>query len=111
MAASSYLDVASPDCSRRRLRHRRNWYGGNLGASWAGSEFGVDLGVALSWLEPALPRSLVPTLSSALPAVAAPGNSNLPRLVIPAHSLGRFSDSAQFGARAKLVFRISKPEP
>jgi hypothetical protein len=109
LAANSYLDVASPDCSRRRaFGTGANWYGGNLGASWAGSEFGVDLGVALSWLEPALPRSLVPALSSALPAVAAPGNSNLPRLVIPAHNLGRFSDSAQFGARGSWYFGSSQ---
>jgi len=33
-----------------------------------------------------------------------PGNSRLPRLVIPAHSLGRFSDSAQFGARGSWYF-------
>lgn len=103
VAAGSYLNVATPDCSRQR-QTGGHWYGGNLGASWAGSDFGIDLGVALSWLEPALPRSLVPALSTALPAVAVPGNSNLPRLVIPAHSLGRFSDSAQFGARGSWYF-------
>ncbi len=103
LAAGSYLNVATPDCSRQR-QTGGHWYGGNLGASWAGTDFGIDLGVALSWLEPALPRSLVPALSSALPAVAVPGNSNLPRLVIPAHSLGRFSDSAQFGARGSWYF-------
>lgn len=97
-AAGSYLDIATPDCGGQR-QTGGHWYGGNLGASWTGTRFGIDLGLALSWLEPALPRSLVPALNSALPAVTVPGNSNLPRLVIPAHSLGRFSDSAQFGAR------------
>lgn len=103
LAAGSYLNVATPDCSRQR-QTGGHWYGGHLGASWAGTDFGIDLGVALSWLEPALPRSLVPALSSALPAVSVPGNSNLPRLVISAHSLGRFSDSAQFGARGSWYF-------
>lgn len=103
LAAGSYLSVATPDCSRQR-QTSGHWYAGSLGASWAGTDFGIDLGLALSWLEPALPRSLVPALSSALPAVAVPGNSNLPRLVIPAHSLGRFSDSAQFGARGSWYF-------
>lgn len=102
-AAGSYLNIATPDCSRQR-QAGGHWYGGNLGASWTGGHFGIDLGLALSWLEPALPRSLVPALSSALPAVTVPGNSNLPRLVIPAHSLGRFSDSAQFGARGSWYF-------
>ncbi len=104
-AGGSYLSVANPDCSRQRaLGTGGNWYGGNLGATWAGNDFGVDLGVALSWLEPALPRNLVPALNSALPAVSAPGSNNLPRLVIPAHNLGRFSDSAQFGARGSWYF-------
>lgn len=105
----SYLSVASPDCSRQHASGAgANWYGGNFGASWSGGDFGIDLGVALSWLEPALPRNLVPALSSALPAVAAPGSSNLPRLVIPAHNLGRFSDSAQFGARGSWFFGSSQ---
>jgi hypothetical protein len=107
LAAGSYLSVATPDCSRQRQTNG-NWYAGNLGATWAGTDFGIDLGLALSWLEPALPRSLVPALSSALPTVAVPGSSNLPRLVIPAHSLGRFSDSAQFGARASWYFSGSQ---
>jgi hypothetical protein len=109
LTGGSYLSVASPDCNRQRaLGTNANWYGGNLGASWTGGDFGVDLGIALSWLEPALPRSLVPALSSALPAVAAPDNSGLPRLVIPAHNLGRFSDSAQFGARGSWYFGTSQ---
>ncbi|MCQ4164061.1 hypothetical protein [Tahibacter harae] len=102
---SGYLGVIGPDCQAARADLRSgNWYGGNVGASWAGSEFGLELGLALSWLEPALPRNLMPALSSALPAVSAPGTSALPNLVIPAHTLGRFSDSAQFGARGSWFF-------
>lgn len=103
--ANSYLDIANPDCGASRMSARRDsWLGGNLGASWSGSDFGIDLGLALSWLEPALPRSLVPALNSALPAVAAPGTASLPQLVIPSHSLGRFSDSTQLGARGSWYF-------
>lgn len=103
-AQNSYLSVADPDCSLATSSRRDNWYAGNLGMSWSGADFGIDLGLALSWLEPALPRSLMPALSSALPSIAAPGASGLPQLVIPAHSLGRFSDSAQFGARGSWYF-------
>jgi hypothetical protein len=101
---NSYLSAANPDCGGTAQTGSPNWYGGNLGASWSGNSFGIDLGLALSWLEPALPRNLMPALSSALPTVTAPGNSALPQLVIPAHSLGRFSDSAQFGARSSWYF-------
>lgn len=105
LSSGSYLSVANPDCSRQRQIAGARWYGGNLGASWSGGDFGIDLGLALSWLEPALPRSLVPALSSALPTVATPGaNSHLPRLVIPTQDLGRFSDSTQFGARGSWYF-------
>jgi len=104
LSSGSYLSIANPDCNRRQAAGA-HWYGGNLGASWSGGDFGIDLGLALSWLEPALPRSLVPALSSALPTVAAPGaNNHLPRLVIPTQDLGRFSDSAQFGARGSWYF-------
>ncbi|MBL8298190.1 MAG: hypothetical protein JNN30_07585 [Rhodanobacteraceae bacterium] len=100
-----YLSIANPDCNQQRAPgSNANWYGGNFGASWAKGNFGIDLGLALSWLEPALPYSLVPALSATLPAIAAPGNGQLPRLVIPAYSLGRFSDSAQFGARGSWHF-------
>lgn len=102
--ANSYLGVAAAECSSARQRTMQNWYAGNLGGSWSNTSFGIDFGLALSWLEPALPRNLVPALSSALPTVAAPGNANLPRLVIPTHSLGRFSDSTQFGARGSWYF-------
>lgn len=101
---SSYLSAADPDCNQIASLHRDNWYAGNLGLNWSGADFGIDLGLALSWLEPALPRSLMPTLSSALPSIAAPGTTGLPQLVIPAHSLGRFSESAQFGARGSWYF-------
>jgi hypothetical protein len=48
---SGYLGVTSPDChSTRGDLHGGNWYGGNIGASWAGTEFGLELGLALSWL-------------------------------------------------------------
>ncbi len=104
LAAASYLNVATPDCGRQR-QTGGHWYAGNLGASWAGADFGIDLSLALSWLEPALPRSLVPALSSsALTATTVPGDGNLPRLVVPARSLGRFSDSAQLGARGSWYF-------
>lgn len=109
LTGGSYLAVADPDCgAQRNGAPQANWYGGDLGASWTGNHFGIDLGVALSWLEPALPRSLMPALNSAMPTVAAPGNTALPRLVIPAHSLGRFSDSAQFGARGSWYFGSSQ---
>lgn len=80
-----------------------NWYAGNLAAGWTGDTFSFDLGLGLSWLEPTVPSTFAPVLSSALPVLGLPG-STLPSLVIPARDAWRFSDSSTIGAHGRWSF-------
>lgn len=79
------------------------WYAGSLNAGWANDDFAFDLGLGLSWLEPTLPSTFAPVLSSALPTLSVPG-STLPSLVIPARDAWRFSDSSAIGAHGRWSF-------